>query len=122
VQVKGYNVPYGLQPFALVMDNATWPAPALSVSASVPNVQLTWTTRGQDNAYQLWRSTSPYFAPGDPGSTKLAETPGSTYNDAVLGGPAESYFYVVRAVVNPGQNSSASNRAGVFEFELMPGE
>jgi len=90
---------------------------------------LTWTHGGRGVArYEVYRSTNPYFAPGDADAQKLTDVPppaaGDTvsYTDAdAFTSPTGGYFYVVVTVDRAGLSYLASNRVGAFSFELTPG-
>lgn len=108
-------------------------APALTAARSEDAVYLNWPDVIQDEAsqpitissYRIYRSNDPYFAPT--GAARIATTSASelTDNDIngadVIGDPNHNYFYVVRAVDAAGSLSVASNRAGKFDFALVPG-
>ncbi len=99
-------------------------APAVSVAKVSSGIELTWLQVGGNvTGYEVYRSASPYFAPGGAGSEKLLPGPGilTSYTDATASDPLAASYYVVRAVGNGGALSPASNRVGVFRFSLTPG-
>jgi len=95
------------------------------------NAALTWShTDNNVHHYEVWRANNaPYFNPGDPGSTKLADVAATcsgnsmTYTDTSsgLGDTANNSFYVAYAVNSAGQKSGLSNRVGEFDFALVRG-
>ena len=88
---------------------------------------LRWVHRYEYSSYEVWRSTHPYFTPGDSGSTRIAngvQPPavgdGARYVDANALQDGVSYYYAVRGV--DGQNmSDPSNEVGVFVLSLATG-
>jgi hypothetical protein len=91
-------------------------------------VELSWPhTDPNVVAYKVWRSTQPYFTPGDAGTEILDELipPYSsvvTYIDSgIVGDPSTNYFYGVIAVNGFGLSSALSNQVGEFDFSLTPG-
>jgi len=112
---------------------ATSPPPAvadLAPQITASGVQLGWSDVGNSvTYYEVWRSSKPYFNPGDPGATQLeANVPanpggGVSYTDdgAHQGNAAINDYYLTLSVRADGQKSAASNRAGVFDFALTPG-
>jgi len=101
--------------------------PALAIRRDGSNVRLTWQHTGPNTAYQLWRGTPPYFAPGGPKTALLAApavpNPCGTLSfttPAALGDPNANTFYLIYTA---GANGAwaASNRTGVFSFAIQPG-
>lgn len=95
-------------------------------------VKLTWThVGGNVSHYEVWRSESPYFAPGAAGSAKISPnlppptSPGApvefTDTASHAGNPDVQDYYVVLAIGANGQPSPASNRVAAFDFRLQPG-
>ncbi|MEM7533862.1 MAG: lamin tail domain-containing protein [Chloroflexota bacterium] len=84
-------------------------------------VRLFWTPLQDGNNVEMWRSTQPYFMPGDAGSTLLATVPDIRNSEddtsAALGNPDVNHFYVLRTVDACG-NVALSNRVGEFEYTL----
>ena len=108
---------------------AAGPLTDLRAAKDAGGATLTWMNGGRGVArYEVYRSTQPYFAPGDADAQKLADVPppaaGSTvsYTDAAaFGSPTGAYFYVVVTVDRAGLAYPASNRVGAFTFGLTPG-
>lgn len=76
----------------------------LRITGSGADITLEWDDVG--GPYEIWRSTTPYFVPGDAGSTLLAGAPmGTQYTD--VGGNDDnndtSYYYRVAAPSNHSQ-------------------
>jgi hypothetical protein len=92
-------------------------------------LKLTWTHLPENSGYQVWRSARPYFTPGDPDATLLADVPppGSgtevAFTDPFggLGDVVHNYVYVIRGV-NPLGVSAVGRWAGDFDFTMTPGE
>jgi len=97
------------------------PAAVSGVAATKLNttdVQLTWSGTG---TFDVWRGTSPYFAPGATGSLQIGDDVTSPFNAAgVLGNPAINYTFLVLAQNGCGA-SGPSNRTAEFDFSLTPG-
>jgi hypothetical protein len=92
------------------------------------DVILNWVHRYEYDSYEIWRSTEPYFAPGDPGSTRIADNvqppalgDGASYSDAGAIQDGVSYYYSVRGVTAERETSDPSNEAGLFVQSLTPG-
>ncbi len=82
------------------------------------DVRLTWSETG---VFDVWRGTSPYFTPGDPGSVQIGNDVTSPFTaTGVLGNPAINYTFLVLAQ-NACGASSPSNRTAEFDFSLTPG-
>ena len=99
-------------------------APAVSSSRSGNDVVLSWTDLPVNAAgYIVWHSESPYFQPGDPGTTRVNRPAGSTgwTHTGGAGDPAHNNYYIVQGVNAAGNPSGPSNRVGVFSFTLTPG-
>ncbi len=84
---------------------------------------LSWTNNDSFvDHYEVWRSTSPYFNPGDAGSVKVdvSATMGAVSYTHVgaLGDVNTNYYYVVRAFNDFGLLAPISNRVGEFDREL----
>jgi hypothetical protein len=118
----------------------TWQTPAgiVKYSASAAVSDLTITKSGSDAVlewmhtdtdvthYVVWRSTQPYFSPGDPGSLPIAKVNrvglSASYTDVgAIGNTDTNYFYVVTAGNIYGLVSPVSNRVGEFDYSLTPG-
>lgn len=100
-------------------------APAVSIAKNGAAVTLSWQHLDPDAQYEIWRGTSPYFAPPDEGTqvATLPAAPGNlTYEDAdTVGDPAENHFWLARGRLN-GSVSGPSNRVGEFDFSLLTGD
>ncbi len=91
------------------------------------DVTLQWVHRYEYSSYEIWRSASPYFTPGDPGSTRIATNvqppavgDGASYTDANATGDGVSYYYRVRGA-SGGATSNPSNETGLFVQALVAG-
>ncbi len=91
------------------------------------DVTLDWVHRYEYGSYEIWRSTEPYFSPGDPGSTRIASNvqppavgDGASYTDTGAVADGVSYYYRVRGV-NGSTTSNPSNERGLFIQPLTPG-
>ncbi|MCX6032813.1 MAG: hypothetical protein NT169_26450 [Chloroflexi bacterium] len=89
----------GSGPAAVSLRAGYWPCFAAAAVNNVAaakltgtnNVQLTWSGTG---VFDVWRGTSPYFAPGDSGSVQIGNDVTSPFTAAgVLGNPAINYTY-----------------------------
>ena len=79
------------------------------------DVTLTWADQGA-GAYQVWRSTDPYFAPGDPGAELLETVAGlSTTDTGVTCAGCPNRYYVVAA------DETTSTTVGVHTLDVWPG-
>ena len=104
-------------------------APIIHANKVSNAIELHWTQTQSDIVrYEVWRSTDPYFMPGEAGSQKFIPdppTPGmgreAAYTDAFGEPPLTNYYYIVVAVGAGEARSPASNRVGAFHFTLTPG-
>ena len=94
---------------------------------SSDDVTLDWVHRYEYSGYEIWRSADPYFLPGDPGSTRIANNvqppavgDGASYTDAGAVADGVSYYYRVRGI-NGSTTSNPSNERGLFIQPLTPG-
>lgn len=90
-------------------------------SSTSPNAQLSWTEVSTADTYNIYRSAAPYLQPGGTPHATVADAP---FLDPVLGGAANTYFYVMtkkRTVDSTPLESVVSNEVGVFEFSLSAG-
>jgi hypothetical protein len=89
----------------------------LSASKSGNNVVLNWTASSGATGYNIYRDTTPYFAPGVP----YATTGALTYTDVgVVGDPNVNHYYLVSAFNAMGETFCA-NRVGEFDHALAAG-
>lgn len=80
---------------------------------------LGWAANDANMAYDIHRSTAPYFTPDL--TTKAGVTTGQLWPDSEhCGSPAVNYFYQVRATCIGAHVDS--DRQGEFDFALTPGQ
>ncbi|MEM7159117.1 MAG: Ig-like domain-containing protein [Myxococcota bacterium] len=86
--------------------------------AGTDDVSLEWNDEGAPQ-YEVWRSTAPYFAPGDAGSTLVTTTAAITAVDAgvTCAGCPNQYY----AVVAQGASATTSTTVGVHTLDVEPG-
>jgi hypothetical protein len=103
------------------------PPANVSISKSSNNLILSWLDMGSSvNHYEVWRANNtPYFMPGNPGSSKIADIlpdPLQThvFTDIAsgIGDTQNNSFYLIRTVFNSSA-TSISNRTGEFDFRLQ---
>ncbi|MGB0387107.1 MAG: CARDB domain-containing protein [Ardenticatenaceae bacterium] len=110
------------------------------------NVGLNWPHMTHDSNgtpinvtyYEVWRSSEPYFTPGDVGSTRLVTVTAATslnrivgssraantmsYTDVEVMDDANNYYYAVQAMGDSGEQVlDTSNGAGKFNITVYPG-
>lgn len=101
-------------------------APDVTISQPAgSDVLLTWQHLPANAHYQVWRSTAPYFDPGQGEGSQvgalLAAAGGLTFEDAgAAGDPASNHFYLVLGAWGAAV-SGPSNQVAEFDFELVPG-
>lgn len=90
----------------------------LLIAQAGDDITLQWPDQGAGFVYDVWRSTDPYFLPGDPGSVQLAsDHADATYTD--LGGnDATSYYYRIET---DGADEYLSSISGKFVQPIVPG-
>ena len=82
------------------------------------DAQLSWTGTG---TYDVWKSSDPYFQPGDASSSLDGDEVTSPYTAAgVIGDPQTNVYFLIIAQNECGE-SLPSNRTGEFDFALTPG-
>jgi hypothetical protein len=101
---------------------------ALTISASGNgnDMVLSWLDILGVAEYQIWRSTEPYFTPGDAGSSQIGSLTGPfteptiTYTDttAAIYDIVTNHYYMIRAVDGGGNVLEESNQVGEFDYEL----
>lgn len=99
--------------------------PALSGGT---DVELSWLHNSVNAVYEVWSSTTPYFAIDQPGAHKLGDVEpplqGSSvsYTDrGAAGNPATNHFYLVVPYGLGGVKGPSSIRMGEFDFQISPG-
>jgi hypothetical protein len=105
---------------------ATEPPPAptwLPMITNGADLVLSWNRVDTAANYQLFRSSVPYFTPGDwsSGLLPLPAPTATSYTDTGALTLVNSYFYVVKTVDNTPSASANSNRVGKFTFGLVRG-
>ena len=95
-------------------------APA-SIMLAGANVQLTWPPVAGASEYEVWRSTSPYFSPGDSASEKIAEQTGTSFVDAGKIGDVRTNWYYQILATDGSCPVGVSQRLGEFDFGLVAG-
>jgi hypothetical protein len=101
--------------------------PVVTMARGTTYEELQWTHTPPNTAYEIWRSTEPYFDRAL-GEGELVDTleavPGLMTYEVPSGGVGDvgiNYFYVVLARLGP-EVSSAANRVGEFDFSVVPGD
>jgi hypothetical protein len=90
-----------------------------TIARDATTITLSWTHNEMNQAYQVHRATTPYFAPA-PGTMQEIVTAAPWSDDeVVIGNPAINYFYLVRATC--GAAYADAGRVGEFDFALTPG-
>ena len=101
----------------------------LTLNIVSTGVELSWDdVGGPADHYEVWRSGTPYFDPGDAGAQRIANNipanPNAkiVYTDAAdhLGDPDTNDYYLVRTIYDNGNASPASNATAAFDFALTP--
>ncbi len=100
--------------------------PPVTASAGGGDLVLAWPFASDDIPYQVWRGTSPYFAPPGEGeqpagvSCEQVNNVVTCTDTGAIGDPNPNLYYVVRFAYGSGQ-FLLSNRTGTFSFPLGPG-
>jgi hypothetical protein len=102
------------------------PRPPVTITlAMTTQLRLDWQhVASEITTYEVWRSTAPYFTPGDAGSERIGLlTPGGpgplSWPDAGgLGDPAINYTYRVRSLDAMSRTVGLSQAVGEFEFAI----
>ncbi len=99
--------------------------PHVSLARVGSDLVLSWPAAPGAAGYEVWRSSVPYFVPGDAGATFVQILPtdlsGSfVYTDTgSVGGANPDWYYAVRTVGSTGAVSPVSNRVGKADFTLV---
>ncbi|MCP4212389.1 MAG: hypothetical protein GY764_13055, partial [Halieaceae bacterium] len=100
-----------------VMDSA----PA-TIARSNADVYLTWSPVSGAGDYEVWRSSQPYFSPGDENSEKIATKTGTSHIDGNhIGDVSSNYTYLIIALDEESCPLGVSKRLGEFDFALVSG-
>ena len=91
----------------------------VTIAEAGADISLSWGGLGAGFDYDVWRSTSPYFSPGDPGSTMLAGGLLTTAYTDVGGNDTTSYYYRIEA--SSGANDYQSTLVGKFVQPMVAG-
>ncbi|MCA9950619.1 MAG: peptidoglycan DD-metalloendopeptidase family protein [Anaerolineales bacterium] len=92
-----------------------------TIAKSGDDVQLSWSPIVSATSYEVWRSTKPYFTPGDNDSEMIAEISTTTHTDPNhIGDVDTNYFYQVIAT-NGGCPIAVSQQMGEFDFGITAG-
>jgi hypothetical protein len=92
-------------------------APSVTIGRSASEVVLSWQPVANAVAYQVHRSTTPYFLPGTP----LASVPTTVYTDTAVIDSGINYYYKVLAVDALARESPESNQVGLNFLPVVPG-
>ena len=88
------------------------------VDAGSGTLQLSWPGTG---TYDVWQNEAPYFMAGDAGASVVGDDVTSPISiSGIIGVPDSSYFFQVVSENGCGR-SNPSNRTGVFNLALTPG-
>lgn len=90
-----------------------------TITTDGSTVTLSWTAASGATSYNIYRDTTPFFAP----TTSYRSTTSTTWDDPeanAIGDPATNYYYIVKPVNGCGE-SSTLYRLGAFDFGLTPG-
>lgn len=94
--------------------SAMLPGFPLQISASASDVTLSWSATG--TSYEVWRSSEPYFTPGDPGSELRTTTTGLSYVDSgATCLTCDDRYYVVRATTATADVTSTTVGAHIVQ-------
>ncbi len=105
---------------------ATITPPTITISQSGDSLVLNWHYEEPFDAYQVWRSESPHFEPGDENAILLDTliAPTSTYTDTppptIIGDTTINYTYRLLGVIDD-VDYGLSNLSGEFDFALIAG-
>jgi len=103
----------------------------LQISITGDDIDLSWSdVGGEVDHYEVWRSPTPYFIPGDSRSEMIAPNvvpnPGGLvhYIDTVhhLQESEINDYYLVLAIDGSNNSSAMSNRVAAVDFPLAPGQ
>jgi len=108
----------------------TWGPSAWNPVRTPTGIQFSWTdVGGTVDHYEVWRSSTPYFTPGDAGTEHIADVaPASggavifTDTTSHIGNPDVNDYYIVLAIDANGDASPLSEHVGGFDFALTPGQ
>jgi hypothetical protein len=102
----------------------------LTIEKSGSEAILTWPHLGSGiDRYEVYRASSPYLPPDDPGSQKLSDVPPPVSGSDVVFAdstafelPLTSYFYTVAAIDADGRVYTGDKQTGTYHFMVVPGD
>lgn len=94
-------------------------AVAVNIAHYGSTVELTWTPHEANMAYDIYRSTAPYFEPS-PANLEATVTSGFWEDPGAAGNPDTNYYYVVHSTCVG--SHARSNDSGEFDFGIVPGQ
>lgn len=99
------------------------PAPSGTIATNGNDARINWGAVSAAYDYQVFRSSRPYFTPGDWSNLLPVYENGSTsFTDAGALTQADARFYLVKGVTeSPRMVGGNSNRVGKFSFALSRG-
>ncbi|MBN1424682.1 S8 family serine peptidase [Candidatus Fermentibacteria bacterium] len=138
ITVRGHNIPYGPQPFAVVVtgdlgggtpdtESPGCIGDLMAGPGPVNGIRLTWSNPGDNvgvTRYDIYRAGMGHYVPALGGElhTLLGNPPPCTWIDPAAGAaPGEQYFYRIIAADAAGNRSAPSNTAGDIVWELTVG-
>lgn len=98
---------------------------AETLSADRTDLTLTWSHLPANDRYEVWRSTQPYFQPGQGGSSKVQDVTltGSstlTFTDGdVVGDANVNHYYAVIGANTCGATAAPGARSGEVDYGLV---
>ena len=136
IRILGSDVPNGPQSFSLVNEELETNscnsfASTLSGTQSGGDVQLSWSDIDSFTSFEIYRSSSAAFVPGDGNTTLIATIDSTGYSDGqtinyadsgIINGSVATYYYAVRGVSSSGATSAISNLVAKVDFTLTEGQ
>ena len=95
---------------------------SVDIALSADDILLSWRKNGA--RYEVWRSQTPYFTPGDSTSQQLADNDytATTFTDDDAGDGSANYYYkeVSHNTCN-GTSTESANHVAIFSYTLTTG-
>ena len=122
-----YDGAFAPKPAQLAFRDYTARPPAVTITVEGEDIILTWTHAEQNTSYEIWRSQTPYFEPGEPTAIQIDTVEPQSGEETIVvrdefanSPSAPAYFYVIRAV--NAKSFVNAKSVGKVVFHIVPAD